>query len=228
MKLFIISYGIVVAIGAVLVASDPGYFGAIGFLVIGVLIGIYPSFLIEEFRHEREQKNLTVSLFYEVANRVVGCIFDFEAPWHYLYQKPSDLEVLRVAKFAPDPPVIYSAVASQIAVLDRETAQAIIRFYMFLAAWRRDIEDTVAQYSKSRKLVPARDVARLASRLRMTLQPGQEALELLECQVPDAKQIELDAISRLDRLFPDMHPNAGKSVRERIAIELRATDNVTS
>ena len=218
-------FGLVSLIVFTVAASRPGPLQNFGFLGVGVLIGIFSAFLIEEYKRVRDKENLTVALFQEVVNRVAGCCYDFETPWKDFYLKPRDTEVLRVAKFAPEAPVIYPAVASQIAALDRNAVRAIIHFYTFLAAWRREIQDVVARYSAAAALrVPQIDVARLASRIRMTLEPGYEALALLGPQVPDAEQIELEAIAVLDRLFPESHPNAGKPLRERIEIVLRETE----
>lgn len=62
----------------------------------------------------------------------------------------------------------------------------------------------------------------LAGRLQRTLRPGQKALEALASRVPRAEQIERDAMRNSDSLFPKDHPNAGKTVRERIELILNA------
>jgi hypothetical protein len=222
MRLFIIVYGIVVLAGAVVVARDPGYFGNVGFLVVGALLGIYPAFIIEEIRRARAAKNLAKALFHELANRVGRCCFDFEAPWRAYLQPQYEMNVLRLRKFVPEPPVIYPAVAPQIALLKADAAQAIIDFYIALAAWRREIENTADEFQHTREGVDIGPVRLLARRLRRTLEPGERALEALARHVPAAAEIERNAMRDGDRLFPDAHPYAGKTVRERINLVLSA------
>jgi hypothetical protein len=113
MRLFIIVYGIVVAVAWGIVTAKPDYFGNVGFLVIGTLVGIYAVFLIEEYKRMREAKNTTRALFYELANRVGRCCFDFESPWAGLLSKHESMNEFRLRKFAPEYPVIFPAVAPQ-------------------------------------------------------------------------------------------------------------------
>ena len=225
MKSLIVGYGLVVLVAYALVAYRPDYFGNVGFLVVGTLIGIYPAFLIEEFRSTREKERMTIALFHELANRVARCCFDFENPWKAYYRQPQNMDIARLRRFAPDPPVIYPSVAAQIATFRSDAIQSLILFYAFLAAWQRDIESTADECVRHSSAVLPDHVRRLARRLRNTLKPGQDILEKLSGRVPGAEQIELDAIAELDRLFPEKHPNAGKPLRERISIALRESDN---
>jgi hypothetical protein len=225
-RLFIIIYGIIVVVAWAIVAARPDYFGNVGFLVIGTAVGIYAAFLIEEYKRRREAKNTTRALFYELANRVGRCCFDFESPWAAFLSKHDPMSEFRLRKFLPEDPVIFPAVAPQIGLLDDSAAQAIIDFYTALAAWRRDLENIADQARGA--LAIGSDVGSgatqlLAWRLRETLEPGQRALEALAGQVAGAAEIERNAMRDADRRFAGAHPNAGKTFRERIQLILTAT-----
>jgi hypothetical protein len=119
--------------------------------------------------------------------------------------------------------VIYPAVAPQIALLRDDAAQAIIDFYIALAAWQRAIEAAADEARQHIRPVPHGPVRLLARRLRRTLEPGRRALEALAADVPNAEEIERSALKVPDSLFPDRHPNAGKTVRERATLMLNGT-----
>jgi hypothetical protein len=214
-------YGIAILIAGVIVARDPGYFGNVGFLVIGALLGIYPIFVIEEWRRHVEARQIAKALFHELANRAGRCCFDFEDPWRAYLQQPEEMAVYRLRKFAPDAPVIYLALAPQIGLLDDDAAQAIIDFYIAHAAWQREVETAVRQYAEVRTVHPGA-VEMLAERLRRTLLPAQRALAALARRVPAADTIERHAMKHGDSLFPERHPHAGKTLSERIALALKS------
>lgn len=226
MRLFLWIYGCALAFGFAGVAYRPNYFGNVGFLVLGLLAGIYPAFIIEEIRRSREVKILTKALFHELANRVGRCCFDFEDPWHRQLKSRDSMDELRLRKFLPEPPIVYPAVAKEIPSLGDDVIQTIVAFYISLAAWRRDLENmaTAARASGFEKI--SGDVASfLALRLRQTLEPGRRALDALGRHVPNASEIERNAMRDGDQLFASAHPHAGKTVRERIHIYLKATED---
>jgi hypothetical protein len=134
------------------------------------------------------------------------------------------MTVLRLRKFAPEPPIIYPALASQIGALTDEEAQAVINFYIALGAWRREVESVADEFQEHRqRLVDPERLSLLARRLRRTLAPGKRAIATLAKYVPAAEEVERNAMSDGDLLFPRAHPNAGKTVRERIDLILAAT-----
>ena len=226
MILFIWIYGVLLAAFYVGVAFKPDYFGNVGFLVVGVLTGIYPVFLIEEMRRGREAKNLAKALFQEFANRVGRCCFDFEDPWHHYLRQPVNMDVFRLRKFVAESPVIFPSVGAKIALLDDHAAQALIDFYVSLASWKRDVENTAdaAQAQPILKVAGQGQVQFLARRLRQTLEPGRRALEALSPRVPGFEEIERNATLDGDRNFAEAHPSAGKLYRERIRLMLNATE----
>lgn len=58
MKIFLISYGIMVAVAAAVLVRDPGFVGNVGFLIFGAVIGIYPVFIIDEINRSRSARNV--------------------------------------------------------------------------------------------------------------------------------------------------------------------------
>lgn len=219
MRRLIVVYGVVLLAGSAGLAYRPDFFGNVGFLVIGALLGIYPAFFIEEFKHRRELEQLAAAIHYELANRVARCCFDFENPWSKMLSSPQDIPVFRVRKFVPERPIIYPSAGVQIASLT--AAQAIIEFYFRLAAWERDIRNSADAFDGAR--VPSDHVRFLANRLRETLEPGKRALDAVSESITNAEQIEREAIAESDRLFPEVHPNKDKTLRERIDLMLRET-----
>jgi hypothetical protein len=175
-------------------------------------------------RERAELENMKKALFHELANRVGRCCFDFEHPWHQHLEVLDAMKVFRLRKFVPEPPVIYPAVAPKIGTLEDDEAQAVIAFYIALAAWRRDIENNADEFQQQgNEDVDEVRIRHLALRLRETLEPGHRALNTLSRYVPDAKRIEIEALKDADKRWRQLHPNAGKPIRERITIMLNST-----
>jgi hypothetical protein len=216
----LVLYGALLSVGAIVVALRPDYFGNVAFLVIGALVGIYPAFLIEEIRKDEQIQRVREAVFFELANRVARCCFDFEDPWRAYAKKPDYVEPSRAQGFTPVPPIIYPALASQFALLGRD-AQKVIEFYVYLEAWRRSIDIKVAAVNAvvGSRLTPT-DAQQLAERLRRAVKFGGVALVSLSKGIPDAEQIMLDAIAEADKMFPERHPNKGKPLLDRIRLVL--------
>jgi hypothetical protein len=223
---FNVYYGLAIGVAAlVALYFFEGYLANVAFLVIGALLGIYPAFIIEERRRREEKQQLEKALFHELANRVGRCCFDFEDPWSNYLTRPESMDVFRLRKFVPEPPVIFPSVGARIALLEDEAAQALIDFYVALAAWKRDLENTAEQALAQPipTTVNPSYVKFLARRLRQTLEPGQRALEALSKQVPGSEEIERNATRDGDRYFHWKHPNKGKLYRQRIEAARDAT-----
>lgn len=94
-----------------------------------------------------------------------------------------------------------------------QAPQAIIRFYFWLEAWRRDIENIAAESQRNNEDVTAKEVRFLAKRAHQTLLPGLRALQALAPMVDGYEQLEADAIAGYDVIL-DV-PRRG-SLRERI------------
>lgn len=220
MRIFLFLYGVVLAGAAAVLVRDPGFVGNVGFLIFGALLGIYPVFIIDEINRSRAARNVAKALFQELAKLVGGCCFDFEAPWKNLLSGKATITVDRLRKFIPGPPTVYHAMAPQLALLQTDQTQAVIDFYQAFAAWRRDAEDVANDFQASSE-IPGKRVGFVAERLRRTLPPGKRALEALAKHVSEAEEIEKRAMQDGDQMFPDNHPNKGKTVRERIDLVLQ-------
>src|SRR5688572_9660703 len=112
--------------GAILAVGTKEYVANFGFLVFGALIGTGSVFFIEELRREREKTTMTLSLFYELANRVARCCFDFEDPWHKFLARAESMDEFRLRKFISEPPIIYPAVAPQLSMLEEGAPLAVM------------------------------------------------------------------------------------------------------
>lgn len=229
MRIFIICYGALLIGVSVFIANEPTYLGNVGFLVLGAAFGSYPPFLIAEYYAHRDSKRMATAIYQELANRVARCCFDFESPWIHYRSTREEMEIPRLKKFAPIPPVIFPALSPHIAMFNNDIGQALIRFYIFLTAWEKDIETTTQQFESIRQNVRPTELHRLARRLRNTLDPGKAVLEGIAKSglVENPEQIELAAIADLDKLFPDAHPQKGKPLRKRIQIALDESENKT-
>jgi len=222
MLLFIIIYGAALIIASAFIANQPNYLGNVGFLMLGAAFGSYPPFLIAEYYAYRDRKRMATAIFHELSNRVARCCFDFEAPWQQLRSTTTPMDISRLKKFAPIPPVIYPALAPHISIFNNDIGQTLIRFYIFLSAWEKDIQATAEEFESKKTPVNPQDVHRLSSHLRRTLKPGKDALEGMAKSglINNPEQIEAAAIIELDKLFPAAHPLSGKPLRERIQIAL--------
>ena len=193
----------------------------IAFFIIGALVAVVTQVAVElQKRHELE-RDLARSLYVELANRVARCVFDFEKPFEKLTDKETifeeEMDLLRLRKFAPVPPVIYPAAARHISVLEGNAPAAVILFYTHFAIYRSDM-DAIVREAELHDLshVPPENVAMVASRLDRTLGPGLEALRELSKHVPDHTLIDAASIRYLDKLVPG-HERAHLTLRQRLA-----------
>jgi hypothetical protein len=193
---------------------------------IGSILAIVTAFLIAGHQHRvqlrRERSELTTmkkALFLELAKTAGRCCFDFEDPWGGYLQNPASMGEFRMRKFIPEPPVIYLAVAPRIGQLSDDAAQNIVAFYIARAAWARDLENVADALERGN--ADSGTVGNLAKRLRQSLEPAQRALESLAPDVAGADEIDRNAMKDADKEFASVHPNAGKTFRERIALALQ-------
>ena len=231
--------------------SNSGWLTNIGFLSLGVLISLFALFADQMTRRKQEAVDLARILHAELADRVARCCYDFEYPWRQSLEpvKARELETaigkdegsitkydtFRLRKFAPVPPVHYLAAADRLALLSNDTVQSVIKFYYYLSAWQRDIENLSAELHKKSLDRPTDDtpldgskVQFMARRLRQTLKPGLVALKALSASVVGFDEIESIAIRGYDaaydyfgasdsekRIFDELHPT-NQPLRERI------------
>lgn len=194
-----------------------GEYSNLAFLVIGVVLSVFLTHFSEALRRPRERTELARALYSELADRLARCCFDYEEPWSAWIEErsaPNNVDVLRVRKFTPFPPIVYPATASKLALLNNDAQQALITFYATLDAYRKDMNDIADRYNTGATIVPGAYVARIAERLLRTLPPGYEALQALGEMVDDPTEIDAAAIRYSDTLFD--HKRSHLPLRQRI------------
>ena len=145
------------------------------------------------------------------------CCFDYEAPWQsYLSIGVPGSSSFRLRKFSPEPPIVFPAVASQLAILEGGAPQALIRFYYCLAAWKRDVDNLASEIHVNGGALTSDGCQFLAKRLKQTLRPGLNALEILGRRVEGWERIDAAAIAGYDE-YGD-HASTGRTLRERLSI----------
>jgi hypothetical protein len=192
----------------------------VGYLLVGALISALAVPLTEWLKKPVQIRILAQGLYVELADRVARCCFDYESPWsEYKDKLKSGMTRDYLGKFAPFPPVIYQATASQISILDGDAPQRLIQFYCRLAAWQRDIEATsTLEGGFLESAVDAKDVQRLAYRLYQTLEAGQLALCALAPMVKEHEKLNADAIAAHDKFRKEktsgtLHDRINKWIR---------------
>ncbi len=198
-----------------------GDYSNLAFLVMGVVLSVFLTHLSEALKRPSERRELARALYSELANRLARCCFDFEEPWSDWVDEnkaPHNVEVLRVRRFMPFPPLVFPATASKLALLNNDAQQALITFYVALDAYRKDMSE-IADRFQTNGTVPAALVTLIAGRLFRTLPPGYEALRALGEMVDDPAEIDAAAIRYADTLFD--HKRSHLPLRQRIEYYLR-------
>lgn len=210
---------VIALIFSVAMISRNDFLTNVGFLVLGALIAMFTSLLGDVAKRPAQARDLARALYEELADRVARCCIDCEAPWHeYLDLDncfPGNMDSFRLRKFAPSAPIIYQSTAGQLAILENDAPQALIKFYHFLAAWERDIENIAAESQNNKGGVAPESVQFLARRVHQTLAPGLRALQALSPLVDEYVKIEAAAISGYDEMRR-LPPPKG-TLRERVA-----------
>jgi hypothetical protein len=211
------------AVAMVLSGNPDG--AKLGFLVLGGFLTVIATLSASWLQRPVHARDLAHALHIELADRVARCCFDFEKPWRQFADapNPTGMDATRLLRFAPIPPVIYPAVAPQLAMLHGSAAQSIIQFYFRLAAWQRDVELTAARYGTETHLttVSGPETKRLGRRLRETLRPGLNALNAVAPMVSDAETMEAAAIAHYDAAQPKHGEYGSASLRDRIKTQLQ-------
>jgi hypothetical protein len=173
-----------------------------GFLVLGALLSMLPFYLIEREKRSLRVKELARVLHVELADLVARCCYDSEAPWCPLWDPNATVQpnnVIWLRKFAPHRPVIFPAVAGELAILKGNAPQRLIQFHNGINALRREIENNAnAATQLGIVQISSGQIKAVASRMRLTLEPALNALKALSSMVSDAREIEADAIASID------------------------------
>lgn len=207
--------------------THPAVWSAAGSL-LGAILGSLGTLWItrsqERRRQDKEAGNLAQSIHAEVANLVARCCFDSEDPWKQYWSdsQPARLfNVVTLRKFAPAEPAIYPTVGGNLALLPGNAPLAIIQFHYSLAALRREITNIADAETNRMEPISRGALALVAARFGATLAPGLRALESLAQAVPNAAEVERNAIEQYDCSRRGARPT--KTLRERIAALLPTT-----
>jgi len=186
-------------------------------LILGALLAVLGTRVSAWLKKPADEADLARAIHTELADRVARCCFDFEDPWHEYGINPEAIDSNRLRKFAPYDPIVYPALAGQIAMLPDGPLQCLLKFYFRLAAWQRDAENTADVYPD--KLVQEAEVKRLSRRLRETLKPGLDALDAFTQLVREPCKIEDELLAAYDTFRRDNLPyyRPARSLRERLA-----------
>src|SRR6478672_6012274 len=116
------------------------------FLILGALLAVLGTRISAWLKKPADEADLARAIHTELADRVARCCFDYESPWHEYGIQPAVIDSNRLRKFAPYEPIVYPALAGQIAMLPDQPLQCLLKFYFRLAAWQRDAENTADAY----------------------------------------------------------------------------------
>ncbi|WP_027546948.1 hypothetical protein [Bradyrhizobium sp. WSM2254] len=171
--------------------------GKAGFLIIGALLAIITTVLVDVRKRQVQVRDLARVLYAELTHLVARCVFDSEKPWKPYWPKdasPGLMNATKLRKFAPAVPTVYSATAGQLALLPGTAPQTLIEFHYRLSALRREIDNTVAGANPSDSSnVPIGALRQVGLRFRQTLAPSLKALEALAPLVADSAEMEKHA-----------------------------------
>ncbi|WP_456756661.1 hypothetical protein [Bradyrhizobium sp. USDA 4011] len=205
-------------IAGAIIASANENLAKAGFLIVGALLAIITSVLVEIRKRQVQVLDLARVLYAELTHLVARCVFDSEKPWKAYWPKdsaPGLMSAGKLRKFAPAVPTIYSATAGQLALLPGKAPQTLIEFHYRLSALRREIENTIASVNPSNSAnVPIGELRQIGLRFRQTLGPSLKALEDLRPLVADQAKIEEHA--RISYYETRPGSDLKKTLRERI------------
>lgn len=199
------------------------------FLLLGGLLPIFATLWIDYNAQKARGTHLARVLHAELADLVARCCYDFEAPWCKVWG-PGPLverfDAVRLRKFAPHRPVTFPTVAGDLAILGENAPLRLIQFQNGLNALRRDIENFAADVTDARLPISEEAIRQIALRMRLTLQPGINALEALAPLVPNASQVEATAIQSYDvtRKEPPPQGTLVDRIKRLLAMPQRSTE----
>jgi hypothetical protein len=165
--------------------------------------------LLDWGRRRNEARDISQSLYCEIADRVGRSLNDYLKPWRAIGKSKDAITIDRVGKFRPVNPVVYPGVAGKLGLLPPEILFPIIQFYFRLDAVRREIDDLIRDYEPTddlKKVAPQR-LEFVTLRFKENIAAGLRALEALN----------IEQASNVDRTAADTYPHvkaAGGGFRE--------------
>jgi hypothetical protein len=118
-------------------------------LVIGAVLGTVTTHLstrlLDYFRRKNETRDVSESLYNEIADRAARCLNDHLVPWCHFEQKGGPMTRARVARFRPVEPVVYRAIAGKLGLIPPTALFSVLQFYYRLHVIEREIVRCVNQ-----------------------------------------------------------------------------------
>jgi hypothetical protein len=150
--------------------------GLIGVLV-GAILAYLSTKLLDRARRKNDARDVSESLYNEIADRAARCLNDHLVPWCQ-FETSGRMTSARVARFRPIEPVVYRAVAGKLGLIPPVALFSVLQFYYQLDTIDREIEDIKRDY-KYKAEVDLDRAHLVAQRFRQSLAPALEALEKL-------------------------------------------------
>ena len=164
--------------------------GLIGVLVAAILTFVFTK-LLDRGRRKSDARDVSESLYNEIADRAARCLNDHLVPWCH-FEKTGSMTSARVARFRPTEPVVYRAVAGKLGLIPPTVLFSVLQFYYRLDVINREIDDIKRDYEHKAEVEVGR--ARLvAQRFQQSLAPALEALEKLGGAVRNSSEIDQQA-----------------------------------
>ena len=167
-------WGILTTLGAALV-------GGVGTYIV--------TRLLDRGRRRNEARDISQSLYCEIADRVARSLNDYLYPWR---GHSGGFDIARIGKFRPVSAVVYPGVAGKLGLLPPHILVSVIQFYFRLDAIRREIDDLIRDYEVRLGLVTLRFQENVAA--------GLKALEAFS----------VNGASDVDRAAADSYPHVSK------------------
>ncbi|WP_338692446.1 hypothetical protein V5279_40855 [Bradyrhizobium sp. 26S5] len=157
----------------------------------GTILGSAISFGAVTYHDNRRQKQeieaMRASLYAEIVDRVARCANDYIEPWRNWGARKI---VSEDAKFMPSLPLVFSAVAGKLGLLDADILLAVTQFYFRLSVLRDAIE-LVSGTPDTSEAIRCQRVEMIQRRLLSCFDPAIRSLKLLD--VPDWQKFDLEA-----------------------------------
>jgi hypothetical protein len=213
--------------GAVAIASmisaagaHPAAWGLVGAIIGALLsagVGRWTAKDLFRRQHEKEARDLAISIHAELADRAARCVSDYIHPWKEvkaMVGRTNKGTSSWVAKFRPADPVVYPSVAGKIGLLPAEAIFPVLQFYFRLDALRREIDGLTADFEPNQEIyrTHAFRIKLVADRLHSCIEPALKALEQLKVDTGEA--VEREAAMTYQHLR-----DSGKSLRNALADE---------
>jgi hypothetical protein len=118
----------------------------IGGVTVGALGTYIVTRILDSGRRRNEAKDISRSLYSEIADRAARSLNDYLQPWRSIGTSSDSITIERVGKFRPVNAIVYPGVAAKLGLLAPTALFLIMQFYFRLDAIRREIDDLARDY----------------------------------------------------------------------------------